>query len=45
MDEFDKYDKVSKVAGKASGIFTLVMIFGCLLPIIVICLGALFTQN
>lgn len=43
MDD-DNMNKVSKMAGKASGLFFWIMVMGCLLPFIVICLGTLFTQ-
>ena len=43
-DDLEKYEKMSKVAGKASGVFFILMIVGCLIPVIVICLGSLFTN-
>lgn len=33
-----------KTAGKLTSLFTLMILFGCMLPFVVICLGALFTQ-
>lgn len=43
-DDLEKYEKMSKVAGKASSVFVTLMILGCLIPIIVICLGSLFSN-
>ena len=43
-DDLEKYDKMSKVAGKASGVFITLIIIGCLIPIIFICLGSLFSN-
>jgi len=43
-DDLEHYEKMSKVAGKASSVFVTIMIIGCLIPIIFICLGTLFSK-
>jgi len=43
-DDLERYELMSKVAGKAGGLFGFLILLGCLIPVAVICVGTLFTK-
>lgn len=42
--DFEKYEKMSKTAGKASNFFFLLMILGCAIPCLVIVVGVMLEK-